>query len=278
MVNKEETHYPRLYLSPAFDVVNELSVKVVHSKKRNENGQAVELLTTLEKNSICIYDRAYLSNGVLEAHQKKGNYFIFRCRSGATFKPVVEFYKSSRRQMVWVYNGMRIRLIKAKNPRTKEDLVFATNLTNERMNNKQVTALYCRRWSIETGFKDSVNQAFDQWHATTENGILQELYCHFWLMNLARLQLLIENPNKIDAWLDSMTYKKANLKLLVELLVDCVPLILKCRLTKVLALIRRHIKATLQTRKRLSRHYDRVRKYCLKRSRPASSVPRRWAA
>jgi hypothetical protein len=262
--NQTETYYPRIYLSQAFDVLNEMTIAVTHSNKRQEHVDAVKLVQLLERNSVVIYDRAYLSKAILDAHLAKGSCFVFRCQRGATFKEIIEFSKSLRRQATWNYKGTVIRLIKIKSPRAKEDLILATNLTTSQMRNKEVGQLYCRRWSIETAFRDSVYQGLEQWHSRSENGLLQELFCHLWLMNFARLQLMVQSSNKATEWLKSSTYQKSNLKLLVEIMVECVPLILGKMFDQVLRVIDKHIVRTMQRRKHFSRSYGRVRKYSRK--------------
>jgi len=254
-LNKSETYYPRVYLSQMFDVVNEITVGCTINQERNENRDALELIRQMEKNSVALYDRAYLSKSLLEAHLEQGNFFVFRCRSGGTFKEVRDFYKSKARQAEWIYNGMVIRLIKIKIPGSKELLVLATNLKTSRLRNKEIVQLYLRRWSIETSIGDAAKQGFGQWHAKSENGIFQEIFARLWLINLARLQLMIEQP-RVENWLEA-SYKKANLKLLVELLVECVPLILRKRFRQVVGQINELVRRTLQKRKRLSRRYPR---------------------
>ncbi len=193
-VKKKETYYPRMYFSQSFDVVNEVTMGVSFSSQRNENRDALLFLKKIEKNSLVLYDRAYICRTLLDEHQRKGNYFIFRCQSGGTFKEIIEFCKSKKRTDIWFYNGMEIRLIKIKNPHTKEDLVMATNLPSDLFSRSQIADLYARRWAVESSFKDSVTQKFEQWHSKTENGILQELYTHLWLLNWTRLQILCEAP------------------------------------------------------------------------------------
>ncbi|OQW54307.1 MAG: hypothetical protein A4S09_06070, partial [Proteobacteria bacterium SG_bin7] len=245
-INNTETYYPRMYMSQLFDVVNELTIGVTQNAIRNENRDALELLKSTEKNSVVLYDRAYISKALLDAHFERENYFVFRCQRGATFKEIITFYKSSRRQGEWIYRGKKIRLFKVKNPKTKEDLVLATNLPNLKMKNKEIAQLYLRRWSIETSFKDMVQQALGQWHSKSVNGILQELFARLWLLNFARIQLLFENPNNENDWLKP-NYKKANLKLLVEFMVDCMPLIIRKKFSEVLKLIHDQIRRTMQS-------------------------------
>lgn len=270
---KTETYYPRMYLSQAFDVINEVTANFSFSATRNENRDALEFLKGLEKNSLVLYDRAYICKALVNQHMEMGNYFIFRCQSGGTFKEIIEFCKGKKRSDIWIYNGNIIHLIKIKNPQTKEDLVLATNLPEQRFDKKELSELYTRRWSIETAFRDSVTQGLEQWHSKTENGILQELYAHFWLMNWTRLQVLCESPPP-RRWL-SRKYKRPNLKLLVTVMIDSLGDILLKKFNEVLCRIKNLIRRTMQSREHFKRTYPRVRKYSLKSFPFDNLVPRR---
>lgn len=259
-LNNTETYYPRMYLSHLFDVVNEVTMDVSFSASRNENRDAVSFIPNLEWNSLVLYDRNYICKALVSEHLKKGNYFIFRCQSGATFKPIIEFYKSEKRQDIWIYEGVKIRLIKITNPQTKEDWVFATNLAEDQFTIEEINELYTRRWSIETAFRDSVTQGLEQWHSKTENGLLQELYAHLWLLNWARLQVLCEVPPSEKKWLDRK-YKKTNLKLLISVMIDSIGDILRKEFKKVLLRIQNLIRRTMQSREHLKRTYERVHKF-----------------
>jgi len=258
-----ETYYPRLYVSALLDVVNEFVVGVRPTAERNENNDAKELLEKTERNSIVLYDRAYICKALLRAHQDKGNYFIFRCQRGGTLKTIIEFYKSGAPRMTWEYEGMRIRLIRYKNPKTQEDMVFATNLSEEQFSDEEVACLYARRWGVETSFRDSVTQALEQWHAKTPNGILQEFYAHFWLMNIARIQLMAERREDPTDWLQP-EYKKSNLKLVIETLVLNLKLIVARKFTLLIKRLNQVIRRTIEKRVHLKRSYLRVRKYSRK--------------
>lgn len=260
--NQMETYYPRLYISQSFDVLNEVITGSTAHPTRHENRDALELLKRAEMNSVTLYDRAYLSRALLESHFMHGSFFVFRCARGATFKEVMVFAKSRKKEDIWMYGGKSIRLVKVKN-KGHRDLIFATNLDEKDWPNELLGPLYARRWGIETSFRDLVLKGFEFWHSKNLNGLLQELYAGLWLINFARLQLLEENTDDPDLWLEK-EYKKANLKLMVTLLIDVMPLILKKKYKQVLAMIRSLIKRTTQNRRRQTRAFARVRKYSRK--------------
>jgi hypothetical protein len=257
-VDKKETYYPRIYMSQIFDVVNEVIVGVTHSCCRNENRDALILFHKAEKNSVIIYDRAYACSALLDAHCNKGSYFVIRCRSGGTFKEIIQFYKSSKMETTWNYKGLKIRLFKVKNPKGKGFLVLATNLPGS-WGNREIGQLYFRRWGIETSFRDAAQQAMGHWHSKSVNGLIQELFVRLWLLNYARLQLMMESKTNPQDWLKPK-YTKANLKLLVELMIEGVPLVLRRRFKMIIDRIDDLIRRTLQTRTHFKRKYQRVLK------------------
>lgn len=259
-----ETYYPRMYFTQVFDVVNELSIGVVASAEQNENRGALELIDKLETNSIVLYDRAYICKALIEAHIEKQSFFIFRCPKGGTFREIIQFFYYNKDKDEWDYKGHKIRLLRVRNPKTNEDLVLATNLDHDHFMDTEIAELYTRRWSIETAFRDSVAQGFEQWHSRDKNGILQELYAHLWMMNLARIQIMMESSDTscVD-WLERK-YKKPNLKLLIILLVESIPKILNKKFNEVLENINILIKKTLENRQHFKRSYERVRKYSMK--------------
>ena len=254
-----ETHFPRLYMSHLFDVVNEMTTKVIIKPVRREAPDAVELLKNTEKNSIVLYDRAYMCKNLLETHKTMGNFFIIRCRSGATFLEIKNFYQSKKKSAIWKHNGQKIRLIRIRNPRTREDMVLATNLPISIFTDSEIGQIYNRRWGIETAFKDSVNQRLGNWHSKDVNGLLQELYMRLWLINLARVQILAETLNSPKRWLLE-EYRKPNLKLVLKFIVENIPLILRKKFREVINILNKIIQVTIQKRQHLSRTYPRVLK------------------
>ena len=272
-MRRKETYYPRMYLSEMFDVINELTVSIEHNATRNENRDALKLLEEAEKNSLTIYDRAYLCRDLLNAHFEKGSFFLFRCRSGATFKEVRDFYKSRKEKAKWTYSGQVIRLVKIRNPRTKQKMVLATNLPRS-WKEEELKNLYQKRWSIETSYRDAVYQGLDHWHSKSQNGILQELYARLCLMNFARIQILRSlKASDIDPL--GTKYRKTNFKLLVNCVIDLIPLLLRGQLRKALERINDVIRRNRQARERLTRNYPRAIKASRKTAYPRLNVIKR---
>ncbi|MBK7890324.1 MAG: transposase [Bdellovibrionales bacterium] len=115
---------------------------------------------------------------------------------------VRDFAKSLARskEIIWriqpgerrISPDLTVRLVKIRNPSSKQDMVFVTNLSASQFSTKEIGKLYRRRWEIETSFKElTCTLKIGQWHSKSLNGILQEIFALLWLVNVTRRQLKI---------------------------------------------------------------------------------------
>lgn len=164
----KETHGLKMYTSQVFDVINNLVVDVRTSNRCDEVHMSRDMVQGLEPNSITLYDRLYCGYWTFFAHMEANNNFIVRARTkgGSVNLHVRQFCQSTKRseQMIWYplnsrkeYPGIPVRLVKVKNKRTGEDLVFVTNLTKDLFSDVEIAKLYQKRWMIESSFKDLTN-------------------------------------------------------------------------------------------------------------------------
>lgn len=268
-----ETHFPKMYTVQALDLLNGLIVDFRHSKKQDEVHLARDIVGNLEKNSLTIYDRLHCGYWTFSSHMKAGNFFLVRARSEGpgVARPVREFCASKKRaQWVdWVPKphygrgnpSLRVRLVRVKNPRTGEALVFVTNLPDSKFSHKQIAKLYQRRWMIETSFKDITHTLkLNQWHSTKLNGILQEIFALLWLVNEMRMLMRqIEGENSADFLEDE--YSKSNFKLCIMLFINHISLLFRKKLKQMHELLKFWILRTREKRRRLSRSYPRELKF-----------------
>ncbi len=59
--NEMETHFLRMYLSHAYDVLSGVTKNLCFSPALNEIANAIQMIGSFESNSITLYDRLYLS-------------------------------------------------------------------------------------------------------------------------------------------------------------------------------------------------------------------------
>ncbi len=187
------------------------------SVREQKMGLSGQKLGSFESNSITLYDRLYLSTEIIKAHAQASNFFIARCKRGSTFIPIVNLFNGPGWYSQMVIEGVVIHLYKYKNPKTGEFSVLATNLPHGSLDKKDMVALYSRRWEIETTFRDFTStMKMEQWHSTSLNGILQELYSYFWLFNYTKIQMSINEDEDSVNQLVKNDYKKPNFKLILD--------------------------------------------------------------
>ena len=263
--DEHETHYLKMYLVKCVDLLSNVVLDFRQAIKNDEIGLAIQMLSDLPKKTIAIYDRLYFSARIIDAHVKSDLFFIARCKSGTTFKEVVEFYHSKKWRSFFYYcdkktqTKIKINLIKIKNPKNRETIVVATNIDVSGWTNEEITTLYTLRWDCETNNRDSTSTLkLDQWHSTFFNGIMQEIYVHLIMMNITKITIFQEGGYKID--LKKNETKKANFKFIFYVIFDLIPEIVKNKIAPVVKEIQDEIKKTIEKRKRLSRNYPRQTK------------------
>jgi hypothetical protein len=284
-IDKEhETHYLKMYIVKCIDLLSNTVLDFRQSTKNDEIGLAVEMVSTFSKSiaskTIAIFDRLYFSRRLIEAHIESGIIFIARCKSGSTFKEVVDFYHSNKRRISYNYYDKKskqiiiIHLVKIINPKNKRAIVVATNLDIKGWSNKEILNLYTLRWDCETNNRDSTStMKMDQWHSIFFNGIMQEIYVHLIIMNIAKMTIFLEGGYKIN--LDENTTNKANFKFIFSIIFDLIPKIMKSRINLIITDIREQIKRSSEKRCRLSRSAPRQTKRRGKSYKNASAVKKR---
>lgn len=265
-----QTHYPRLYMVHTYDVLSRTTKALYWDHKIDEMTGAQANIASLERNSITLYDRYYISKRMMRAHIKAKNYFIMRCKTEGGLNEILEFAQSKAwRGKIQIDNTI-IHLVKVTNPRTQEAFVLATNLPEDWIDKVILKRLYSLRWEVENSFRDLTESLkIESWHSKDFNGVMQELYAKFWLMNYARIQILInsemeENPLQQE-------YKRCNFKLILDWIVSHIKEIFH-RYRKLRSEIKTLIKLSTERRKRFRRSYPRQIKYSRKRYDLASVI------
>ncbi len=200
--------------------------------------------------------------------------FIFRCKVGSTFKEIVNFAASHMRTADVVLDGVSVRLIKIKNPKTGKDLVFATNLPKKNWSKKKIEQIYQLRWECETSNRDhtlSINM--ESLHSKSINGVLQELYASFILNNMLRLEAHENGGFEVSP--DTPITKKVNFKFLVEMSFDWLEKIWFEKIEEFVNLMKNLVTKNISKRKRMSRWYEREIKGCRKSYKNSALVVRR---
>jgi hypothetical protein len=286
---REETHYPKMYTAQAVDMVNETVCHFEYSSKKSEVLLARQIVPSLERNSITLYDRYYDSYETAAAHQINSSYFFVRLRKcGLRGQADIKKFAFSKKRSAWIMlppavretlpkrPPIRVRLIKVKNTSTGEDMMFMTNVPEGIISNKDAAIFYLRRWGIESSFKDLTDTLkMCQWHSAKINGILQEIYALLWLANNVR-RMTNAIVKKTGRWLERK-YRKSNFKFIASLLMDNLDLLIKGKNRKLRQDLAYWAEKSAENREHLSRSYPRQVKRHGKKYKNASCVPRRAA-
>ena len=148
---------------------------------------------------------------------------------------------------------------------TQEESVMATNLPESWLEINHIGNLYKMRWEIEIFQKDFIMTAHGKiWHSRTENGILQEFYAKFWLINVTRALMTLCGEKLKD--INERTYIKSNFKLCFHIIAKNLKKWINSPTSLIVKLIKT-IKRTRETRSKNSRNYSRVIKV------PANKYP-----
>lgn len=259
-----ESYYPKGFLTHAYDVLSGVTKTFRMSNRLHEQQDAEEMLGELEKESLVIYDRLYFCLRLIRAHYRRGNHFLFRCRSNAC-KEIMEILADPKRPLsgsFFLRGKYEVNWVRIVNRQTKKDEIFATSLPKELLNATLIRKLYRLRWEVEVSFLEltGITKA-EQWHSKSVNGIYQELYARFWLINYTKLQIHVQTQKPENPLKDE--YEKPNFKLLYNFILLSFPKILK-RNQEVLKDFELLRKKTLECRRHQSRSYKREIK------RPAS--------
>ncbi len=246
----KETHYPKMYTVQVMDIVNGIVRDFSYAREVSEVAMALEMVEKLETNSITIYDRLYCRYSTALAHLNAGNHFLVRVitRGPKLHHQMRKFCESKRRESSIMLQPKRemqkrgfkpipVRLIKVKSRKTKQDIVFMTNLLPAVIKNKEIDKLYQRRWEVETNFRDLTSTLkMGRWHSTKLNGILQEIYALLWLVNVVRHQCT-RFTLQAQRWLEDK-YKKPNFKLCIGLVMDNLDLLLQHKHAKLMKILK----------------------------------------
>jgi hypothetical protein len=253
-----ETYYPHLYMVHTYDVLSRTTKALVCGPKSHDIEGALENLKSLELNSLTMYDRFFSNGKMMRAHFEKCNYFLIRCRRKkfGVPMPISEFFNCEKLRDSFLLDGdanMRVYLYKIKHHKKKDMTVLATNRKGLTMD--EARDLYRLRWEVENSFRDLVdNLPMEQWHSKDINGIAQEIYMRFWIMNFARIHQFECERHKQNPL--SRIYRRSNYKLVLDFIIEHIDEFF-AKSKMVLQILKKIISRSTEKRKRYSRSKPR---------------------
>lgn len=259
-----ESYMPKMFMTHAYDVINGVSKDLREGPTLNELADAIDMVKTFEDNSLVIYDRLYISRKIIHTHHDHGSYFLCRVRESA-LKEITKIYSSRRKRFTTEIDGITVHVIKIFNPKSNEWMAFATNLPLRFVKEKPIGHLYKLRWEVENSFRDlTQTMKIEQWHSKFINGIRQEIYVAFWLMNFVKMKMVTKRNLALKV--RENIYEKPNFKLILNWVTKLLPKIFE-KIRGVLKWLGELIDSSTERRKRYSRRYRREIKS------PASPYP-----
>lgn len=286
-----ETHYPKMYTTYIYDVLEESVREFCFSATQDEVHLSRSLVESYEKSSVTIYDRLHCGYETIRAHAEAGNYFVIRARidgggkyGRGVYGEVKAFCESHQKDSTFVWRpqpGFRrehpdfeVRAVKIRHPKTGKLIVFITNLPKGKFSRKEIGKLYRRRWEIETTFKEiTCTLKAQQWHSKKLNGILQEIFALLWLINATKrhMRSILTKPRELF----EAKYKKTNFKLSVRCVMEHLGLLVKGQFRKFFGILNYWMRRMIESRERDKRHYPRVVKHRGKEYKQENAVTRR---
>lgn len=174
---------------------------VITDGKQHEVKIAKNVDLPLLPDSIISMDRAYIDYKWLYKLNNKGIWFVTRSKSNIKYRvtgqhevknknikydhsiKLTNFYQKQ-------YYPDNLRLIKYKDPDTKETLIFLTN--NFKLSAYTITQIYKSRWQIELFFKwIKQNLKIKSFLGTSKNAVLSQIWiamCYYLLISYIKYQ------------------------------------------------------------------------------------------
>lgn len=197
-----QSYYPQGLICCLFNLLDKTPHDFLFSRNQNELQAAKKVLSSLRKDDVVVYDRAFLSYAMLVSHIKLGLHAVFRAKERNTFKVVSEFLAQTRTLdkiytvSIKGFGDVKIRLV-SYFIKGKRYCLVTTLLDRKKYSIKQLKWLYHARWGVEEFFKLSKTYlSLETFHSKTVKGIEQEIAAHFALLHLAQLLARITSPKK----------------------------------------------------------------------------------
>jgi hypothetical protein len=199
--NKYKTHkniyFVQGLISTVFDVNSLIPIDINLGPDKDERSRLLSQISSLQKNSILIADRGYMSFELFEQLIALGIHPIFRLRENLQ---IVKNIKSNDCIMQLTKDKKSIPIRVIKYVINGLSYYIGTDLFDkERYPIDYFKKIYWSRWSIEEFYKFLKGTCdLSNFRSKSENGIKQELYLYSFQISIMRAIELLNN-NKLPA-------------------------------------------------------------------------------
>ncbi len=220
----DNAYYPQGTVSCLYQLKTQIPVDFDVVAHGDERRLARSHLCALNAQDVVVYDRGYYSYEMLYEHVVRGLHAVFRVKrqAAAAFErfmassetdatveirpSAVQCERIRSRDASAECAPITVRLVKYRVAETTYTLA-TTLLDQHQYTISDLSDLYHARWGIEELYKISKNLiSIEDFHATSERGIRQELFAHFVLVTLTRL---FSNHSEIQLNPDGCDNKRA---------------------------------------------------------------------
>ena len=192
------------------DILNDLTVcSAMYPIEMSEQQVAYQWIPSLEPDTLTIYDRGYPSFSALYLHleQEQPLHFVMRCRSNFN-KEVTAFTSSMNTSQAVTFKAtdtaieelerhgyklskastIVVRLIKVKLADGSTEILITSLLDEEEYPQSIFSALYFKRWGIETSYSIRKNNLqMEVFSGYKVNTVLQDFYAGIFVGNLQNI-------------------------------------------------------------------------------------------
>jgi hypothetical protein len=177
-------HYPECLVSTVYDVFRRLPMarRVRPIAKANEREELKALLPQIPPGGVLLLDRGYPSYALIDfLNQHYQGSWLFRCPAQSTFPAVEAFVRSGCTEAMITLESaatprLSVRAIRLVSPVGTASVVLTHLMEAAGCSADAVSALYFRRWAVETHYRDEKTSLdIETFHSQTENGIRQAL-------------------------------------------------------------------------------------------------------
>jgi|LGOV01.1.fsa_nt_gb hypothetical protein len=198
--------YPQGLISCLYQLKSRIAYDFSFVNSMNEQDEALKHLQYLKPGDIVVYDRGYLSYALLFMHKKLGIDAIFRLKSAASFKAIIEFIRSEDRDMIKSIFPTKKTFsnIKKKYPFidklkpyqlrlmkyyiNDEEYYLGSTIVDNKISINDFSQAYHGRWGHEEFYKSlKYHIKSIEFHGKNENFIQQEIYAGFNILSLNRI-------------------------------------------------------------------------------------------
>jgi hypothetical protein len=204
-------HYPHCLVSTVYDVFRRLPIArtVRPIAAANERQEVKARLPAIPRGGVLLFDRGYPSYELIAyLNRHYSGYWLFRCPAQSTFPAVEAFVCSGHTEAMITLpfskaQTLTLRAVRLTSPEGTVSVLLTNLIDHVRFSAEAITALYFRRWGVETYYRDEkTSMAIETFHSQTENGIRQELFAILIMAVIARLLMRLtavpDHPSRAE--------------------------------------------------------------------------------